>query len=122
MSEGAGAAITDEYMREQLARTAPYTVALLHRGPAYGGEGADAVIWEHGRRNFALRARGVLDVVVPLPPGPGVTTGLAGVVIFSAPPEEVRALLDADPAVEAGILTYEVHEGRGFPGDALRAP
>ncbi len=121
MSEGADAAITDAYMQEQLARTAPYAVALLHRGPAYGGEGADAVIWEHGRRNFALRARGVLDVVMPLPPGPGVTTGLAGLMIFSAPLEEVRALLDADPAVEAGILTYEVHEGRGFPGDALRA-
>jgi hypothetical protein len=112
--------ITDEYMREQLGRSAAYTVALLHRGPAYATDGADAVIWEHGRRNFALRARGVLDVVVPLPPAPGVTEGLAGLAIFSVPPDEVRALLDADPAVEAGILTYELHEGRSFPGDALR--
>ncbi len=112
--------ITDAYMTEQLGRSAAYTVVLLHRGPAYAGEGADAVIWEHGRRNFALRAQGVLDVVVPLPPAPGVTEGLAGIAIFSAPPDEVRALLDTDPAVEAGVLTYELHQGRGFPGDALR--
>jgi hypothetical protein len=27
--------------------------------------------------------------------------------------------MDGDPAVRAGILTYEVHETRSFPGDAI---
>lgn len=114
--------ITDEYMSEQLGRSAPYTVVLLHRGERYGEPEADALIWEHGRRNFALRAQGLLDVVIPLPPAPGVTEGLAGIAVFSAPPDQVRPLLDTDPAVEGGVLTYEVHLGRSFPGDALRTP
>jgi hypothetical protein len=29
--------------------------------------------------------------------------------------------MDGDPAVEAGILTYEVQPWRSFPGDALPA-
>jgi hypothetical protein len=27
--------------------------------------------------------------------------------------------MDEDPAVKAGLLTYEVHPVRGFPGDSL---
>ncbi len=113
--------ITDAYMAEQLEGAAAYTVALLYRGPRYDDPAARGLIWEHGRRNFALRAQGVLDIVMPLPPGPGIAAPLRGLAIFSVPPDETRALLDADPAVEAGVLTYELHEGRSFPGDALRA-
>jgi hypothetical protein len=29
--------------------------------------------------------------------------------------------MDADPAVEEGIFSYEIHEGRSFAGDSLRA-
>ena len=122
MSEGADVEITDEYMQEQLGASATYTVALMYRGPRYDDDGARELIWEHGRRNFALRAQGVLDIVLPMPPGPGAAPPLRGLAIFSVSPDEVRALLDVDPAVEAGVLSYELHEGRSFPGDALRAP
>jgi hypothetical protein len=27
--------------------------------------------------------------------------------------------MDGDPAIQAGVLSYEVHPVRGFPGDAL---
>jgi hypothetical protein len=27
--------------------------------------------------------------------------------------------MDEDPAVQAGIFAYELHAGRGFPGDML---
>jgi len=33
----------------------------------------------------------------------------------------VRTILDGDPAVQAGILSYTVHSCRGFPGSALPA-
>jgi len=36
-------------------------------------------------------------------------------------PEEVVRIMDEDPAVKAGIFTYEVHPIRGFPGDSLPA-
>lgn len=51
-------AISDDYMREMLGRSRPYTIVLLHRTGKRDQPGADAVVWEHGRRNFALRASG----------------------------------------------------------------
>jgi hypothetical protein len=45
----------------------------------------------------------------------------SGLGIFDATPEEVARIMDDDPAVEAGIFTYEVHPIRGFPGDSLPA-
>ncbi len=74
--------ITDEVMRSRLAETQMYTLAILHLGPHRGDEGADAIIWEHGRRNMALNAEGVLPVVCPVNDG----TGTAGIGIFAAPP------------------------------------
>jgi hypothetical protein len=59
------AEITDEYMFEQLQRTRDYSIVLLHAGPQFGTEGSDAIIFEHGRRNFSLRADGLLSIVCP---------------------------------------------------------
>ena len=42
-----------------------------------------------------------------------------GVGIFDATVEEVQAIIDGDPAVQAGLLTYQVLPTRSFPGDAL---
>lgn len=77
--------------------------------------GADKIIWEHGRRNFELRRDGVLCIVCPVRDGSDVS----GVGIFSTTVEETRKILDEDPGVEAGILVYEIHPTRSFPGDAL---
>ena len=86
--------ITDEYMRTMLTRSAPYSVVILHRGPAYGEPGSEAVVWEHGRRNFELRAAGLLAVVCPVPDDSDV----CGVGIFTPQPGEVARLMDEDPA------------------------
>ncbi|MFC4945359.1 YciI family protein [Pseudonocardia sp. GCM10023141] len=107
--------ITDEYMQEQLGRSRVYTLAMLRPGPKYGTEGSDAVIWEHGRRNFELRAAGTMSIVGPVMDG----TDLAGISILTASVEEAAALLDGDPAVQAGLFGYELHPLRSFPGDAL---
>jgi len=109
------ATITDDYMRQMLAATRNYSLVILKIGPHRHDGGADGTIWEHGRRNFALRAEGVLAIVYPIADGSEV----AGVGIFDASAEDVRAIMDEDPAVQAGILTYEVHPCRGFPGSSL---
>ena len=107
--------VTDEYMREMLAKTRPYTVVLLKRGAKRDEPDADATVWEHGRRNFELRAAGRLAIVCPIADG----SEWSGVGIFDGSPEEVAAIMDEDPGVQAGIFTYEVHPTRSFPGDAL---
>jgi hypothetical protein len=107
--------ISDETMRQGRASTRAYTIVLLHRGPRYDPPRSDAVIWEHGRRNYALRAAGLLSVVCPISDG----THVAGVAIFNADAEAVDRILRGDPAVQADILTYEIHPTRSFPGDSL---
>src|SRR4029077_16714988 len=94
-----------------------YALAILREGPAYHDDGARTIVWEHGRRNFGLRADGVLNVVCPVTDD----TELCGVGIFDAPVDVVDALMSADPGVQAGVFVYEVHPCRGFPGDGLAA-
>jgi len=108
--------ITDEYMRRMLQTTKRYTVTILHRTPLRDGSGADEIVWEHGRRNFKLRRDGLLCIVCPVDKDESDVTGIC---IFSTALEETRKIMDEDPAVKAGIFTYEIHSIEGFPGDAL---
>jgi hypothetical protein len=107
--------ITDDHMHEMLGKTKPYTIVILHKTAKLNESGMDKVVWEHGRRNFELRKDGKLRVVCPIRDADDI----AGIGIFSTDLEETRKTLDGDPAVRAGILTYEVHETRSFPGDAI---
>lgn len=107
--------ITDEFMRQMRSQTREYSIVLLKATAARAAQGADAIVWEHGRRNFELRAEGVLAIVCPITDG----SGLAGLGIFNASLERTREIMDGDPAVQAGLFTYEVHPCRSFPGDAL---
>lgn len=107
--------ITDEYMQQMLTLTKSYTSVLLKATSKIAEPGSDKIIWEHARRNFALRADGLLSIVFP------VTDGgeLAGISIFNAEAEEVMAIMQEDPGVKAGIFTFEVHPCKSFPGDTL---
>jgi hypothetical protein len=117
-SKGTGmTTYTDEMMRDRMALAAPYTLVMLRRTDKYGTEGTDKIIWEHGRRNMELQADGVLPIVFPV----GDETGLAGIGIFVDGLDEVRKIMDGDPAIQAGVLSYSVHLSRGFPGSALPA-
>ena len=108
-------AITDEVMHERLRAARPYTVVLLHATGKLVRPDADPIIWEHGRRNFALREHGVLPIVLPATDD----NDLAGLYIFNAHPDDVRAIMDHDPGLAAGIFTCEIHPVRGFPGSCL---
>ncbi len=107
--------ITDEFMHEMLPRTRQYCLVILKSGPNKQQDGAEKIIWEHGRRNFQLRADGVLPIVCPVNDGSDVS----GIGIFNASVEDVKKIMDEDPGVKAGVFVYEVHACRGFPGSSL---
>ena len=109
------AEVDDDYMRRMIGTTREYTLMILRAGPGRREPGAEQIVWEHGRRNFALRAEGSLAIVCPVADGSDV----AGVGIFTTGPDETRKLMDDDPGVRAGVFVYEVHACRSFPGDAL---
>ncbi len=108
--------ITDEYMQEMIGTSKTYTAMLLRMTDKGGEPEAGDVIWEHGRRNFALREIGRLPIVCPATDD----SDWAGVAIFDAPLEEVERIMADDPGVKAGVFTYELHAVTGFPGSALR--
>jgi hypothetical protein len=106
--------ITDEYMQEMWAKAKSYTLVILKPGPRRHEPGADKIIWEHGRRNHALRAEGILPIVCPVG-----NAEIAGVGILHTDVDEAHRLMRDDPAVKEGVLVYSVHTCRGFPGDVL---
>ncbi len=107
--------ITDEFMREMLTRSKSYSIVILKSGPHRQDPGVEKIVWEHGRRNFELRAEGALAIVCPVNDGSEVR----GIGIFNRNLEEVKKIMDEDPGVKAGIFIYEVHASRSFPGDSL---
>lgn len=107
--------ITDDFMRDMLTRTKAYTVVLLKARAESSETDVRPVVWEHGRRNFELRAQGLLAIVCPVTD----ESELRGIGIFDASPAETERIMSEDPAVKAGIFTYEVHSVRSFPGDSL---
>jgi len=116
MVEKGSVPITDDFMKSAMTQTRPYSVLLLHRTPALNEPGARAIVWEHGRRNFQLRAEGTLAIVVPIPEEGSPVVGIG---IFTTDVEETTRIMQDDPGVKAGIFTFEVRAGRSFPGDAL---
>ncbi len=107
--------ITDEFMRQMISTSRQYCIVILKAGPRRHEDGVEQIIWEHGRRNFTLRADGVLAIVCPISDGSNVT----GVGIFNANVEEVKKIMDEDPGVQVGVFVYEIHTCRSFPGDSL---
>jgi hypothetical protein len=109
------ATISDEFMQKMLSQTKSYCIVTFKKGPKRGEPGAERIVWERGRRNFALRSEGKLSIICPVVDGEDVR----GLGIFNASPEETKKIMEEDPAVKAGVLTYEIHLCRSFPGDCL---
>lgn len=107
--------ITDEFMTHMLSRTRNFSIVILKAGPNHIRPGAERIIWEHARRNFLLRARGLLPIVCPISDG----SDLSGIGIFNADIEETKSIMEEDPGVKEGIFIYEAHPCRSFPGDCL---
>jgi uncharacterized protein YndB with AHSA1/START domain len=109
--------VPDEQMHERLAQVRQYTLALWRVTPADDCPDVKTIVWEHGRRNMALVDAGILAVVLP----GADDSDLAGIGVFTVGVDETRTVLESDPAIAAGIMTYELHPVRGFPGSTLPA-
>ena len=114
-------AVTDEMLQGALQHIRPYTVCILKAGPSFQEPGpareswvAD-LIWQHGKRNYALYLVGLKRIVCPIGDGSGTT----GVSIFDADPDEVDQIMRQDPEVKAGLFTYEIHATQTFPESTL---
>lgn len=113
--------VTGDALQAALQTVRPYTVLILKAGPRFQELGpqrdswAADLIWQHGMRNYALYLAGLLRVVCPIGDGSGIT----GVGIFDADPEEVDRIMREDPGVKAGLLTYEIHPTQAFPDSKL---
>lgn len=106
--------ISDDYMRDRIAKAKPYTLVVLKPTAEYNAEGSRPIVWEHGRRNMALQAAGIMPIVCPVG-----DDQISGIGIFNTDSDEARAIMIDDPGVRAGIFTFEVHACRGFPGSSL---
>jgi hypothetical protein len=109
--------VSDEFMRQMISQSKEYSVVILRRTPKKDGPGVDKIIWEHGRRNFTLRANGILPIICSVIDGGEIS----GVSIFNANVEATKKMMDEDPGVKAGVFVYEVHTCRSFPGSCLPA-
>ncbi len=107
--------ITDEFMRERMGANRSYSLVILKAGPNKQTPEAEQIVWEHGRRNFALREAGLLSIVCPVRD----ESDVSGIGIFNATVEETKKIMDEDPGVQAGVFVYELHACRSFPGDCL---
>lgn len=102
-------------MQQMLAQTKGYTLVLLKSVQHVQKENLQQLIWEHGRRNFQLRAEGLLNIVAPVTQ----ETDLAGVCIFNADAAKVEEIMNEDPAVKEGVFTFKILPVMSFPGDSL---
>ena len=109
------AIVTDEYMKEKMAEVKPFTVVILKKGSDYKMPEVYPIIWEHGRKNVSLKAEGLLPIVCPINDGSEV----AGVGIFTTDEEHTKKILEEDPAIKMGVLIYEIHPTKTFPGSSL---
>ena len=99
-----------------LATGHQYSTFILKPGPNREQPDAEAIQWAHVRYLMELRASGKLL----LPLAVMEDTSVMGIgVLATNELSEARALLDQDPNIRAGRLTYEVFLAMGFPGDGL---
>ena len=109
--------LPDQAMDERLASVQSYTAVLLRVTSSFVRPDVDPIVWEHGRRNFALLDSGIAALVLPAVD----ESEWAGLYVFTVPPDEVHQVMQDDPGVAAGIFTYEAHPVLGFPGTGLPA-
>lgn len=95
-----------------------YVVGLLRKGPKWTAESTPETAAIQAGHMENIRKMG--DAGKLIVAGPFTHNGdLRGMFIFrAASPDEVRAMVDADPAVKAGRLVVDLYPW--FAGDGLR--
>lgn len=109
--------ITKEEFAQMIGATRQYTVAILKAGPRYEKPGPErspevtAIITSHAMRNRGMQKVRLLPVVCPIGDGTDVT----GIGVFDLSVADATRVMDGDPAVQAGVLTYELHPCFSLP-------
>ncbi len=98
------ASISDDFMQDRMSKAKILSLVVLKPSDERSKSDASAIVWEHGRRNLALQAAGIMPIVCPVG-----SAEVAGIAFFDTEPSEARILMEDDPGVRAGIFTYEVH-------------
>ena len=97
----------------------PYYLVLLKKGPHRDQDSTTAarIQKEHLENINRMAQSGKLNIA-----GPFLDDGdLRGVFVFdSSSEDEVRRLVEADPAVKSGRLTYEIHPWMTQKGTCFR--
>lgn len=106
--------VTDEQISALAATARPLSLAVLRWTDRRRQDGADAIELEHQRRMVSLRAAGTIAVLSPV-----LSDTLAGVAVMTLSRDEADALMRDDPCVRAGMMTCEVYDSLGFPGDTI---
>ena len=89
-----------------------YQAVFLTKGPKWDSGNA-AVPASHGRYITDLLKSGKVSIAGPLTRADGA---MVGVYITPGSPEEAKAMVEADPAVKDGRLTYEILKWMGPHG------
>jgi uncharacterized protein YciI len=102
----------------KLATIKPYVLVVLTKGENYGLSDTPRIIQsEHLPYIFEQRRDNEMVLTMPVMDN---ETNLAAVAIYNTrDKEEVKRLMDKDPAIMAGVFNYEIVTGMGLPGDKL---
>lgn len=113
------AEVTWQQILEKVSTGRAYTLVILKEGPSREQLPKDEMEKQqkaHLTYLFTLKAQGKLPLFGPCTG----SQAIRGICIFNVTDEaEVRRLIDKDPNVQSGRLTYEVHPWFGIPGDQL---
>ena len=102
----------------KLASIKPYVLVVLTKGENYGLSDTPRIIQsEHLPYIFEQRRDNEMVLTMPVMDN---ESNLAAVAIYNTKDkEEVKRLMDKDPAIMAGVFNYEIVTGMGLPGDKL---
>ena len=102
----------------KLASIKPYVLVILTKGENYGLSDTPRIIQsEHLPYIFEQRRDNEMVLTMPVMDN---NTNIAAIAIYNTTDkEEVKRLMDKDPAIMAGVFTYEIVTGMGLPGDRL---
>ena len=106
--------VTDDQIQALASTARAFSLAQLRWTSDRHRDGAEAIELEHQRRMVWLRGEGVVAILCPV-----ISDTLAGVAIMTEVVERAQEIMDADPCVQAGMMTCEVLPCVGFPGDTL---
>jgi hypothetical protein len=102
---------------QRLRTVKPYCLVLLLKGSSHEAPEAKRIIQtEHLPYLFRLRDEGLVALSAPVLGD----ADLRAVAVYNTADEDaVRACLDEDPAVVAGVFRYHIYPVMALPGDRL---